>query len=164
MPSDDPTALTDLIIAAIEQTGCRAILQRGGGDLAQSRALPENIHAVDFVPHGWLFPHAACVVHHGGAGTTAAAFRAGVPTVVVPHLLDQPIWAEYARALGCAGAVIPHAQLTAAQLSAAISQTMSHPHFRRSAARLGEQIRAENGVQTARKLIEKEFAIQKVME
>jgi UDP:flavonoid glycosyltransferase YjiC (YdhE family)/GT2 family glycosyltransferase/transglutaminase-like putative cysteine protease len=164
MPSDDPVALTDLILAAIKQAGCRAIIQRGGGDLARSRALPENIRTVDFVPHGWLFPRAACVVHHGGAGTTAAAFRAGVPTVVAPHLLDQPIWAEYARALGCAGAVIPHAQLTAAQLSAAITQTLSHPRYRRSAARLGEQIRAENGAQTARKLIEKEFATPKVIQ
>ncbi len=159
MPSDDPVALTDLIITAIEQTGCRAIIQHGGGDLAHSRALPGNIHAVDFVPHSWLFPRAACVVHHGGAGTTAAAFRAGVPTVVVPHLLDQPIWAEYARAFGCAGAVIPHARLTAAQLSAAITHTLSQPRCRRSAARLGEQIRAENGAQTARQLIEQMLSI-----
>ena len=159
MPSVDPAALTNLIIAAIKQTGCRAIIQHGGGDLAYSRALPENMHAVDFVPHGWLFARAACVVHHGGAGTTAAAFRAGVPTVVVPHLLDQPIWAEYARAFGCAGAVIPHAKLTAEQLSAAITQTLSHPRCRHSAARLGEQIRSENGVQTARKLIEQMLSV-----
>ncbi|MGC1379233.1 MAG: glycosyltransferase [Anaerolineales bacterium] len=154
MPSDDPAALTDLIVAAMKQTGCRAIIQHGGGDLAQSRALPENIRAVDFVPHGWLFPRAACVVHHGGAGTTAAAFRAGVPTVVVPHLLDQPIWAEYARAFGCAAAVIPLARLTAGQLSAAITHALSQPRYRRSAAHLGEQIRVENGAQAARHLIE----------
>jgi sterol 3beta-glucosyltransferase len=159
MPSQDSDALTNLIIAAIKQAGCRAIIQRGGGDLAQGCALPENIRAVGFVPHGWLFPHAACVVHHGGAGTTAAAFRAGVPTVVVPHLLDQPIWAEYARAFGCAGAVIPLPKLTAEQLSAALAHTLSQPRYRRSAARLGEQIRAENGVQTARQLIEQMLTI-----
>jgi sterol 3beta-glucosyltransferase len=153
MPSADPEALTDLILKAVAQTGCRAIIQRGGGGLARQRSLPENVHAVDFVPHGWLFPRASCVVHHGGAGTTAAAFRAGVPTVVVPHLLDQPIWAEYARAFGCAGAVIPHAQLTAEKLSAALTQTLSNARFGRAAARLGEQIRAENGVQVARQLI-----------
>ncbi len=159
MPSEDPTVLTDLIVTAIKQAGCRAVIQHGGGGLAQGRVLPENIHAVDFVPHSWLFPRAACVVHHGGAGTTAAAFRAGVPTVVVPHLLDQPIWAEYARAFGCAGAVIPNASLTAGQLSAAITQTLSQPRYRRSAARLGEQIRTENGAQTARQLIEQMLSI-----
>ncbi len=161
MPSDDSNRLTGLILDAIKQAGCRAIIQRGGGNLAQNHSLPENIYAADFVPHGWLFPRAACIVHHGGAGTTAAAFRAGVPTVVVPHLLDQPIWAEYARALGCATAIIPHGQLTAASLSAAIAQALSRPRFSRSAARLGERIRAENGAQTARNSIEKEFTLQK---
>ena len=153
MPNTDPEALTDLILKAVAQAGCRVIIQRGGGGLARRSSLPENVYAVDFVPHSWLFPRAGCVVHHGGAGTTAAAFRAGVPTVVVPHLLDQPIWAEYARAFGCAGAVIPHDQLSAEKLGVALTQTLSNARFRRAAARLGEQIRAENGVQTARQLI-----------
>ena len=83
MPSADPEALTDLILQAVAQAGCRAIIQRGGGGLARRSLLPENVCAVDFVPHSWLFPRARCIVHHGGAGTTAAAFRAGVPTVVV---------------------------------------------------------------------------------
>jgi len=154
MPSEDPEALTDLILKAIEQANCRAIIQRGGGGLGQHASLPQNVYAVDFLPHSWLFPRAGCIVHHGGAGTSAAAFRAGAPTVVVPHLLDQPIWAEYARAFGCAGAVIPHTQLTAEKLGAALTQTLSNPRFSRAAARLGEKICAENGVQTARQLIE----------
>ena len=154
MPSEDPEALTDLILKAIEQAQCRAIIQRGGGGLARRDSFPKNIYAADFVPHAWLFPCASCIVHHGGAGTSAAAFRAGVPTVVVPHLLDQPIWAEYARAFGCAGAVIPHAQLSAEKLAAALTRTLSTPRFAHAAAQLGEKIRAENGVQTARMLIE----------
>lgn len=153
MPSADPDALTALLLAAVERVGCRAVIQHGGGDLGQG-ALPASIHATGFIPHRWLFPRAACVVHHGGAGTTAATFRAGVPTVVAPHLLDQPIWAEYARALGCAGGVLPYAKLTAERLATMIGRTLSTPRFREAAARLSTQIASEDGVGTARKMIE----------
>jgi UDP:flavonoid glycosyltransferase YjiC (YdhE family) len=94
------------------------------------------------------------VVHHGGAGTTAAALRAGTPAVIVPHTLDQPIWAEFVRALGCAKTVIPFAALDAEKLGRAISETVAEPRYLESARRLGERIRAEEGVKTARELIE----------
>ncbi|HYO58871.1 glycosyltransferase [Archangium sp.] len=111
----DAEALTGLILEALRELGGRAIIQRGWAGLAR-HALPEGVLAVDFVPHSWLFPRAACVVHHGGAGTTAAAFRAGVPAVIVPHTLEQPLWAEFSRALGCTVSVIPFQQLSAASL------------------------------------------------
>jgi sterol 3beta-glucosyltransferase len=154
MMHQDPEALTELMLAAIEQTGRRAIVQHGWSGLAR-RALPPHVRAIDFAPHSWLLPRAACVVHHGGAGTTAAALRAGVPAVIVPHTLDQPIWAEFARALGCAGAVIPLAQLSAERLAAALVKTLGTPRYRAAAAAMGEQIRAERGVQAARELIER---------
>jgi len=155
-PSAEAAALTQLVLAAIQQAGCRAILQRGISGLGQG-PLPDatRVHTIGFASHHWLFPRAACVVHHGGAGTTAAAFQAGVPTVVVPHTLDQPLWAEFARAFGCAGAVIPYGRLTAENLGAAISKTLTEPRHRQAAAAFGEQIRAEHGVQTARELIER---------
>jgi UDP:flavonoid glycosyltransferase YjiC (YdhE family) len=50
------------------------------------------VYVVDHVPHGWLFPHCAAAVHHGGAGTTAASTAAGIPTGIVPFFGDQPYW------------------------------------------------------------------------
>jgi UDP:flavonoid glycosyltransferase YjiC (YdhE family) len=161
MPNQNPEALTDLVLEAISRVGCRAVLQHGEAGLGRGRTLPENVYAAGFLPHRWLFPRAACIVHHGGAGTTAAAFRAGIPAVIVPHFLDQPIWGEYARALGCASAVIQHKQLTAERLGIALTRALSEERYRRAAARLGEKIRAENGVETARRLIEKELEIRK---
>ncbi len=152
-PCDDPTGLTDLVLAAIAQAGCRAVIQHGLAGLGEGRPLPEQVQTIGFTPHRWLFPRAACVVHHGGAGTTAAAFRAGAPAVFVPWWLDQPIWGEYARALGCAGEVISAQELTAERLAAAITKTLA-PRYRRTAAALGKRIQAEDGVRTARLLIE----------
>lgn len=150
---DDPEKMTNLILKALSIVGCRTIIQRGWSGLAKD-ALPENLLAVDFVPHDWLFQHASCVVHHGGAGTTAATLRAGVPAVVVPHTLDQPIWGEFARALGCAGAVIPCARLTAENLAAAITCTLNNPSHRQAAHKISSFIGDENGVKTACGLIE----------
>jgi UDP:flavonoid glycosyltransferase YjiC (YdhE family) len=150
---DDPDALTRLVLEVIAAAKCRAIVQHGWSGLAR-QPLPDNVYAAGYTPHSWLFPQAACVVHHGGAGTTAAALRAGVPTVVIPHTLDQPIWAEFARALGCAASVIPYPQLTSRKLSEGITKCLSVNRYRQAAAKLGEQVRTEQGVLTACQLIE----------
>jgi Glycosyl transferases, related to UDP-glucuronosyltransferase len=153
MTHDDPEAMTDLVLEAIAQVGCRAVIQHGWSGLAQ-RNLPPNLHATGFVPHAWLFPRASCVVHHGGSGTTAAVFRAGVPHVFVPHTWDQPMWAELGEGLGCAGPSIPYTQLNAKRLATALTNTLNHSHYRQAAAELGEKVRAEEGVKKARRLIE----------
>jgi UDP:flavonoid glycosyltransferase YjiC (YdhE family) len=153
MTHEDPDALTELLLAAIQQAGRRAIIQQGWSGLAQ-QTLPPNIHVISFVPHAWLFSHAACVVHHGGTGTTAAALRAGVPSIFVPHTFDQPIWAALAHSLGYAGPPLPYQELTADRLAAAISATLTTPRYQQVATDLSEKIRAEQGVTKARRLIE----------
>jgi sterol 3beta-glucosyltransferase len=153
MAHGDPAALSDLLLAAIERVACRAIIQQGWSGLAQS-ALPTNVYQLGFTPHSWLFPRAACVVHHGGAGTTGAVLRAGVPHVFVPHTADQPIWAQIVSSLGCAGPTVPYTQLTVERLAEAIGATLAEPRYRQAAVALGEKIRVEGGVSKARRLIE----------
>jgi len=148
----DPAALTELLVAAIARAGCRAVIQRGWSGLANVE-LPDKIKAIDYVPHRWLFANVKCVVHHGGAGTTAAAFRAGVPTVVVTHNLDQPMWGELARALGCAGAVIPFQKLTAQNLGDAITGVLHSPQRFVAAKQFADKIKDEHGVEAACRLI-----------
>lgn len=149
----DPEAVTDTILDAVRRTGCRAIVQRGWSGLAAGR-MPEGVHAAGFLPHTWLFPRAACVVHHGGAQSSAAVFRAGVPAVVVPHVRDQPIWAEFSRNLGVAGPPIPGAELSGERLAAALAETLGSEDRREAAASLGARIRSEEGVDRGRRLIE----------
>ena len=87
MGSRNPKQTSKLVLEALKQTKCRAIMQAGWGGLSDEN-LPENVHTVDSVPHSWLFPRVAAVVHHGGAGTTAAGLRAGVPSIVIPFFGD----------------------------------------------------------------------------
>jgi UDP:flavonoid glycosyltransferase YjiC (YdhE family) len=82
---DDPNAMTKMIFEAIEITGQRALVSKGWGGLgADELGIPEGVFMLGNVPHDWLFKHVSCVVHHGGAGTTAAGIACGKPTVIVP--------------------------------------------------------------------------------
>lgn len=149
----DPQAFTTLVMETVRRVGCRAIIQKGWSGLAATD-LPPEVLVIDYAPHAWLFPRAACVVHHGGAGTAAAVFRAGIPSIFLPHNADQPLWAETAYQLGCAGPVIPYPKATVDGLSQALTTVLNTPRYREAAAALGQQIRAEHGVKKARQLIE----------
>jgi sterol 3beta-glucosyltransferase len=153
MRHSDPSAVTRLLFETVERLGCRAVLQAGWSGLGQGETT-QNVHvATGFVPHGWLFARAGCVVHHGAAGTTAAALKAGVPSVIVPHALDQPLWAELMRAFGAAHSVIPFRHLSVERLVEAIDGTLSSTKSERF-FRLAENVRLENGVDRAITLIE----------
>jgi FkbM family methyltransferase len=105
--------------------------------------------AIDRVPHGWLFPRCSAVVHHGAAGTTATALRAGVPAVIVPHNSDQFSWGRRAAALGVSPPPIPRRKLSVEPLQAALESVRSDEEFHHRADSLARQIRDEDGVARA---------------
>ncbi len=139
---------TELVVEALKQAGQRGILSTGWGGLAKTMN-SEDIFIVDAVPHDWLFPQMAAVVHHGGAGTTAAALRAGKPTIICPFVGDQPFWGRRVSALGVGPAPVSQFRLTAERLAQAIRVAVTDPEMRRRSAALGEIIRAEDGVRNA---------------
>jgi sterol 3beta-glucosyltransferase len=153
-----PERLSETLQAAIALVGKRAVVQKGWSGLELSSTLPDTVRLVDFLPHQWLFPRAGCVVHAGGAGTTAATLRAGVPSVVVPHLLDQYLWATLLREQGCAADVIPYGELAAERLAGAIKQALTATS-RTAAAAFSEIVSAENGVSTAVDLVEAQMQV-----
>jgi UDP:flavonoid glycosyltransferase YjiC (YdhE family) len=122
--------------------------------LAKGTHLPENVYAIDYVPHSWLFPRAACIVCHGGLGTNAEAFRSGVPMVAIPSGEDHYLFVRRDEALGWTQQVIPYPEVTAQRLSVAIADTLADSHYRTAATELSKRIRAEQGVATARALLE----------
>jgi UDP:flavonoid glycosyltransferase YjiC (YdhE family) len=152
MPDRQPAATTRLCIDAVQKTGKRAVMLTGWAGLG-AEDVPENIHLLQYAPHSWLFPQMAAVVHHGGAGTTAAGFRAGVPTIIVPHNADQPYWGRLARELGVGTDPIPRGRLTAAKLATAIAQATTNGAIQDRVTALRQKIVAEDGLGEAVKVI-----------
>ena len=154
MGNKNPERQTRLALRALEITGQRGILLTGWGAVARL-GTSANVFYVDDVPHSWLFPRMAAVVHHGGAGTTAAGLRAGVPNIITPFGVDQYAWADRVVKLGVGPRVADHKRLTAEKLAQAIHTAVTDSALRARAASLGEQIRAENGVARAVEVIER---------
>lgn len=151
---------TQMILDALKQTGQRGILLTGWGGIVQTD-LPDTVFLLNSVPHHWLFPKMAAIVHHSGAGTTAAALRAGVPSVVVPFFGDQPFWGDRVMKLGSSPSPIPKAQLTTDRLAAAITTAVTNPVMQQQATAIGMAIRAEKGVQQAIAVMEHYLATSK---
>ncbi len=145
MSTRNPEASGQIALDALRRSGQRGVLASGWGGLKPTD-LPDSVHLISALPHSWLFPRMAAVVHHGGAGTTAAGFRAGVPSIMVPFGLDQPFWGSRTVALGVGPSPIPRKQLTGARLADAITTAVTNQGMRQQAADLGQKIRAEDGI------------------
>lgn len=148
LPSLDALKMTSLVLEAVARSGQRAVLARGWGGL-EDRPVPPNVHLIDEAPHGWLFPRVSAVVHHGGAGTTAAGLKEGRPTIICPFIGDQPFWGERVRALGVGPAPIRQRNLTASRLASALATVEADPGIRERAAALGKKLSSEQGVANA---------------
>ncbi|GJN79361.1 hypothetical protein PLIIFM63780_002874 [Purpureocillium lilacinum] len=144
---DDPNAMTRMIFDAIHLAGVRALVSKGWGGLgADDVGLPEGVFMLGNVPHDWLFQHVSCVVHHGGAGTTAAGIKAGKPTLVVPFFGDQPFWGAMIARAKAGPDPVAYKDLTAEKLAEAIKFCL-RPETLEQAKELGEKIREERGTE-----------------
>ena len=134
----DPDALTQLVIEAIVKSGRRAIIQKGWAGM-EPEGVPDDIYMIGRAPHDWLFQQCSLVVHHGGAGTTAAGLRAGKPTVIVPFFGDQFFWGRTVSSMGV-GATRPFSSLTSTLLAGMINESLE-PEVFQAAQRLGADVR-----------------------
>ncbi len=153
MAGRNPRRLADIVIRALQKAKMRGIIATGWGGL-KTKTLPQGILQIDQVPHAWLFPRLAAVVHRGGAGTTAAALRAGKPSVILPFFGDQPFWGRRVHALGAGAQPIPQKRLSVERLARSIEDTLSNPIIREEAENLGRKIRSEDGIRNAVEMIE----------
>lgn len=152
MADPEPDRLADVLQQALRKSRLRAIVATGWAKLpieTSDRAL-----VVESVSHEWLFPRVAAAVHHGGSGTTGAALRGGVPSVIIPYFFDQPLWAQRVARLGAGAQPLPRRKLTAERLAEALDDVVNDPSKLDRARALSQRIRSEDGVGRAVRLID----------
>lgn len=154
MTSGDADECLRTILGALKRTGLRAVLSAGWSAI-NSAEFPDTVYCIrEFVPHNWLFSRVRAVVHHGGAGTTAAGLLAGAPTLVVPFGSDQFFWGERVHALGCGPKPLARSRLSARALSGRLAQLVSQDAYRRNAEAMAARLQKEQGVRLAADIIE----------
>jgi vancomycin aglycone glucosyltransferase len=151
MPDPDPAATTRIFVEATRRAGVRAVISRGWADFGNE--LPEHCFAVGSVSHPRLFARVSAVVHHGGAGTTAAATRAGKPQLIVPHIADQFQFGPLVHRLGIAVPPLKRTKLTLDALTDRLRELTSNAAMAEQARALGEHIRARPRLQNASRLL-----------
>jgi UDP:flavonoid glycosyltransferase YjiC (YdhE family) len=155
MPRKDQSALRPLLLASARLAKQRVIISQLREDPTRLTGSVDSCF-VNNLPHHLLFPKLALVVHHGGAGTTATAARAGVPQIIVPHILDQFYWADRVHALGLGPKPIWRSKLTVKRLKAAIMEAVSNQRFRQQARDISQILRKQDSLGDAIRLIESE--------
>nr|AHW98478.1 glucosyltransferase-2 [Oryza brachyantha] len=148
LPVQDPAKMTEIIVKALEATGQRGIINKGWGGLGTLAETKDFVYLLDNCPHDWLFLQCKAVVHHGGAGTTAAGLKAACPTTIVPFFGDQPFWGDRVHARGVGPAPIPVDQFSFQKLVDAIN-FMMEPEVKERAVELAKAMESEDGVSGA---------------
>jgi UDP:flavonoid glycosyltransferase YjiC (YdhE family) len=156
---EDPQSLTAIIFDATRLAGVRAVVSQGWGGLGELVNIPSNIFMVGDCPHNWLFTQVSCVVHHGGAGTTAAGLAAGKPSVVVPFFGDQDFWGKMVAQAGAGPQPVPFRTLSASDLAAAIISGLE-PAVSHNASLLATNISAERGSETATRNFQEQLPLR----
>jgi UDP:flavonoid glycosyltransferase YjiC (YdhE family) len=155
--AEDPAALTRTIFTALDRAGARGIVSQGWARLGDE-APPPNVYVIGDTPHDWLFARCRAVCHHGGAGTTSAGLRAGLPTVVVPFFGDQFFWGRIVADAGAGPEPIPIRRLDRENLTAAFD-ACRRPPIRERASELAARLRATDGVELTVQSIERHLPL-----
>ena len=140
---DKPDHLTKMIFGAVKRSGVRALVSKGWGGIGEGEA-PEGVFLLGNCPHDWLFQHVSCVVHHGGAGTTAIGIAMGKPTVVVPFFGDQPFWGAMIYRAGAGPEPVPYKKMTEEILAESITKALGED-IKSAVKEMSEKIAGENG-------------------
>ncbi|GMF13905.1 unnamed protein product [Phytophthora lilii] len=144
MVLSDPLATTKMIIEAATHANVRVLIQSSWSDMAGNLEIPSNVFFLGNCPHDWLMPKVSAVVHHGGAGTTAAGLLAGKPTFIVPFFGDQPFWGQAVVSARVGVAPCPIAQLTTEILRKAFVD-LGNPNLRMRAEAMRDLMLQEDG-------------------
>jgi len=140
----DPSLLANMIMSAAEKAECRVVVQSSWSNLDVSAS--DRCHMVGPCPHDWLLPQTCAVVHHGGAGTTAAGLRWGLPTFICPFFGDQHMWGAMVARAGVGPTPCPVGDLTDDLLAEKFKELTS-PEIKAKAEQMADNMSKEDGIQ-----------------
>ncbi len=141
-------------IKAVQNLGKRAVLLVGTNTIEHD--LPETFAVFDYIPYSRILPKAACVVHQGGAGTTAQVLRAGVPQLVIPYGFDQPDNAARVERLGVAR-TIGRNEYTTERAEKMLTELLTNTKYSENAKKVSQIVEAEDGLKDSCDAIEKQL-------
>jgi len=156
----DPEGSMDLLVAACRRAECRAIIQTASSRFPAGTK-EGDLYFTGPVPHNRVFPRCAAVVHHGGAGTTQSAARAGLPSVIVAFADEQVSWGNALRRIGLADRPVRYKKATPQSLATAIHKVLHTPAMTTQAVKAAAALREEDGVKTAVEIIEQWYRVEK---
>jgi UDP:flavonoid glycosyltransferase YjiC (YdhE family) len=159
MPRQDQSALRPLFLESARSAGQRVVISQLREDPARLSG-PVDFCFANNLPHHLLFHRLAAIIHHGGAGTTATAARAGVPQIIVPHILDQFYWGDRIHALGLGPEPIWRPKLTVKRLQSAISEVVTDERFKNRAREIAFVLQNQDSLGSAVRLIESELFLK----
>ncbi len=142
MPIADEAATAQLIKDALSELGLRGVLISGWAEFPEGES--DNLYCTGSVDHDRLLPHCAAAIHHGGAGTSHASVRAGLPTLITSFMAEQPFWGQRLRDLGV-GDRLRFKSLTKDDVVARLGALLK-PDVVARAKTLGEAVSAERGL------------------
>lgn len=151
MINRDAERIDQIVRASLKRTGNRGVILAGWSRVPNHSS--DDLFYLEAIPHDWLLPRCKMIIHHGGAGTTSAGLRAGIPNIVVPFTAYQPFWGRRVQAIGAGPKPIPVKKLTVEKLTWAIAE-VENDVLRKCAQAVGRRIRSEDGVRQAIELIE----------
>ena len=151
MINRDAERIIQIVQDALAQTNNRGIILSGWSSLRNQA--DDKFLYLDAVPHDWLLPRCKMIIHHGGAGTTSAGLRAGIPNVVIPFTADQPFWGRRVHAIGAGPKPILVKDLSVINLASAIVDANDHIVCKQAQI-IGQKIGSEDGVKHAVDLME----------
>ena len=146
MPDADAAGTTQIFLDAARSAGVRLVLSRGWAGHGAGVPAGDGALVIGPTSHALLFPRVAAIVHHGGAGTTAAATRAGRPQILVPHVFDQFLWGRRVLEARLGPAPISRHRLAAKSLGGALQAALGEARYRDRAAEIAAQVRARNSI------------------
>jgi len=149
MNDPDINTIIKKVVQGILQAGHRVILLTGWSEESVNEQAGPDLYEAKSIPHSWLFPRVSAVVHHGGAGTTGAALRAGIPSVIIPFFFDQGFWADRLEKLKAGPPRLSQKALTPQTMASCINKALDDKTIHERLDQLSVELIQENGVEKA---------------